>query len=114
MGKPGSTAGPALCQCERSESMAKLSVLLTARTFIAALSFGFLSAAAVDVLAQTPKAAAPAAAKVDVNSASAAELENLPGVGQATAKKIIAGRPYQTVADLAKAGVPAKTIEKIT
>jgi DNA uptake protein ComE-like DNA-binding protein len=53
-------------------------------------------------------------AKVDINSASTKDLETLPGVGSATAKKIIAGRPYSSVADLAKAGVPASTIEKIT
>ena len=35
-------------------------------------------------------------------------------MGPATAKKIMAGRPYGSVADLSKAGVPAKTIEKIT
>ena len=35
-------------------------------------------------------------------------------VGPATAKKIIAGRPYATVADLSKAGVPKGTIDKIT
>jgi hypothetical protein len=60
------------------------------------------------------QAAAASATKVDINNASAKELETLPGVGAATAKKIIAGRPYAAVGDLAKAGVSAKTIEKIT
>lgn len=53
-------------------------------------------------------------AKVDLNSASEQQLENLPGVGPATAKKIIAGRPYSSVGDLSKAGVSASTIKKIT
>src|SRR5229473_1323561 len=57
---------------------------------------------------------AGSAQKVDLNTATAKELEELPGVGPATAKKIIAGRPYAAVADLAKAGVPAKTITQIT
>ena len=43
------------------------------------------------------KAAAQAAAKlVDINSASKAELMKLPGVSDADAAKIIAGRPYLT------------------
>jgi competence protein ComEA len=65
--------------------------------------------------ATTPKAA-PAttpSAPVDLNSASEKELEELNGVGPATAKKIVAGRPYSTVDDLSKAGVPASTIAKI-
>src|SRR5512138_3035992 len=54
------------------------------------------------------------AGKIDLNSATQAELEKLPGIGPAGAKKIIAGRPYKTVSDLSKAGLPAKTVEKIT
>ena len=57
---------------------------------------------------------APAsAAKVDLNTASQKDLEALPGVGATTAKKIIAGRPYSSVADLKKAGIPKGTIDKI-
>jgi competence protein ComEA len=55
--------------------------------------------------AQAPKSL------VDLNTASEKELESLKGVGPATAKKIIAGRPYSSVGDLSKAGVPEKTIE---
>jgi len=65
------------------------------------------------VYAQGKKSAA-SAAKVDLNAASEKELEAVRGVGPATAKKIMAGRPYGSVSDLSKAGVPAKTIEKIT
>jgi hypothetical protein len=53
------------------------------------------------------------AAKIDLNSATEAELESLPGVGAATAKKIIAGRPYTSVADLKRAGVSQKTIDQL-
>jgi DNA uptake protein ComE-like DNA-binding protein len=51
---------------------------------------------------------------IDLNTASAGELEELPRVGDVTAKKIIAGRPYSSVGDLSKAGVPASTINQIT
>ncbi|MBY0491435.1 MAG: helix-hairpin-helix domain-containing protein, partial [Gemmatimonadaceae bacterium] len=40
--------------------------------------------------------AAPAAAakQIDINSATAAELEAIPGIGKAFSAKIIGGRPY--------------------
>ena len=61
----------------------------------------------------TPLAKAAPAVKVDINNATEKELEDLPGVGPATAKKIVAGRPYTSVDDLAKGGVPKNTIAKI-
>jgi DNA uptake protein ComE-like DNA-binding protein len=58
--------------------------------------------------------AAKKSSKVDLNTATEQELEALPGVGEATAKKIIAGRPYSSVGDLSKAGVSASTVDKIS
>jgi competence protein ComEA len=40
--------------------------------------------------------------KVDVNSADLEALETLPGVGPATAKRIVSGRPFNSLSDLEK------------
>lgn len=50
---------------------------------------------------------------IDLNAASQKELESIKGVGPATAKKIVAGRPYKSVDDLSKAGLSAKQVEAI-
>ncbi|MBD3365739.1 hypothetical protein GF360_00120 [candidate division WWE3 bacterium] len=51
---------------------------------------------------------------INVNEASAEELKELPGIGDAFAEKIIKNRPYAKLADLGeKAGVYASTLEKI-
>jgi competence protein ComEA len=60
------------------------------------------------------KGADQAAGKIDINSASKEQLVTLKGVGDATADKIIAGRPYQAKNDLVKKKiVPASVYSQI-
>ena len=50
---------------------------------------------------------------VDLNSATSAELQTLPGVGEVTARKIIDSRPHKGIEDLTGAGVSASEIAKL-
>jgi competence ComEA-like helix-hairpin-helix protein len=51
---------------------------------------------------------------IDINAATQAELESLPGIGPVIARRIIEGRPYRSVADLIRVkGIGEKRLEKI-
>jgi competence protein ComEA len=66
------------------------------------------------VKAAAPAAPAAATAKkmVDINKATAAELDALPQIGAARTKAIIAGRPYKSVDDLKKV-LPANAFDAV-
>ena len=52
--------------------------------------------------------------RINVNTASASELENLPGVGPKMAAKLIAGRPYSSMNDLDKLkGIGPSMLKKL-
>lgn len=77
---------------------------------ILAASFG-LAAQAPPAKAPAPKAPAkrkqtvPKGPQVDINHASKEELKKLPGITDAYADRIIAGRPYLSKANLVTHGI---------
>jgi competence protein ComEA len=50
--------------------------------------------------AKKKTSAVPSSQQVDINSADRERLKTLPGIGNAEAEKIIAGRPYHSKTDL--------------
>lgn len=73
------------------------------------ISVVFVLAQAVNPPMARAQTSATTAAPVDVNSASAKTLETLPGITPTLAKRIIAGRPYQSMTDLGKVQGLSKT-----
>jgi competence protein ComEA len=64
--------------------------------------------------AQTTAAARSQAALLDINTATAAQLKALPGIGDAYSDRIIRGRPYTAKNQLTQRGIiPDATYAKI-
>jgi competence protein ComEA len=95
---------PALLHAPRRAVIAKIVAAVAVAAFV------FVVPA---VSAQT-KPAKPSAAKavsvVDINRATSAELEAVPGIGKAYAAKIIGGRPYASKLQLVQKKVLSQAI----
>jgi competence protein ComEA len=88
--------------------------LLQAVAVALALSFAAPLAYAQPLLAASAKKSDKKSEKLDLNTASEEQLKDLPGIGDAYAKKIVDGRPYKAKDELVeKKIIPAATYKKI-
>ena len=87
------------------------------RKLLRALAMAVALAFASPIVASASAAPAKSAQKkekLDINSASESDLKDLPGIGEAYAKKIVDGRPYKAKDELwEKKVIPKATYAKI-
>src|ERR1700756_432092 len=105
--------------------MKKFWLLLTTLILAAIISTGVaqtkepgsvpeMNAAPLHATAKAAQTAKSAATKLDLNTATEDQIKELPGIGDAYAKKMVEGRPYRTKLDLVhKKIIPQATYDKI-
>src|SRR5713101_4380285 len=100
---------------EKGEKKMKKQIIRTFLTAIVLLLGVSVAFAQPQAKSTKPAKATPASADLlDINSATADQLDALPGIGKAYSQKIIAGRPYRVKTDLVtKKIIPQSTYDKI-
>ena len=79
-----------------------------------AIAVALLFATSTIHSASAAQAASKKAEKLDINTATEDQLKELPGIGDAYAKKIVANRPYKAKDELVeKKVIPKATYQKI-
>ena len=87
---------------------------LTVRFTPAELDTASKAAYEAQVLTLKPGPITPEVERVNLNTVSQAEIESLPGIGPALARRIIEGRPYRSIEELDRIkGIGPKLIERL-